>query len=107
MDDITTFQSPVLYQKGAGLFSLLRGIGKRAIPFIVKNIVPEALDMGRRILEDVSSGQVKLKESLKDRGIKALRGVARRATVRGAGRVKKKKKKKKRRKECYKTDVFT
>ena len=36
LNDITTFQSPVLYQKGAGLFSILKGIGKRAIPFIIK-----------------------------------------------------------------------
>ena len=107
LSDITTFQSPVLYQKGAGLFSFLKGIGRRAIPFILKNVVPEALDMSRGVLEDVTSGQVKLKDSLKKRGIRAVRGVARRATTRGGGRIKKtRKKRKQRREKCYKKDVF-
>ena len=113
LSDIATFQSPVLYQKGSGLFSFLKGIGRRAIPFIIKNVVPEALDMGKGIFDDVTSGQAKLKESLKNRGIRAVRGVARRATTRGGGgRVKKKKKnpkkkRKQRREKCYKKDVFT
>ena len=107
LSDITTFQSPVLYQKGAGLFSFLQGIGRRAIPFIIKNVVPEALDMGKRIFDDVTSGQVKLRDSLKNRGLRAVRGVARRATTRGGGRIKKMKKKRKQRRErCYKKDVF-
>jgi len=109
LSDITTFQSPVLYQKGAGLFSFLRGIGRRAIPFIMKNVVPEALDMGKGILDDVATGRDNFKQSLKQRGLSALKGVGRRATTtKGAGRIKKKKKKtrKPRRSKCYKTDVF-
>ena len=103
LSDITTFQSPILYQKGAGLFSFLKGIGRRAIPFIMKNVVPAALDMGKGVLDDVTSGQVKLKDSLKRRGIAALKGVARQATTRG-GRIQKKKKRKIN--KCYKADVF-
>ena len=107
LSDITTFQSPILYQKGAGLFSFLKGIGKRVIPFIIKNVVPEALDMGKRIFDDVTSGQVKLRDSLKNRRLRAVRRVARRATTRGGGRIKKMKKKRKQRRErCYKKDVF-
>ena len=106
LSDITTFQSPILYQKGAGLFSFLKGIGKRVIPFIIKNVVPEALDMGKGVFDDVTSGQVKLKDSLKNRGMRAVRGVARRATTRGGGRIKKRKKRKQRREKCYKKDVF-
>ena len=63
--------------------------------------------MGKRIFDDVTSGQVKLRDSLKNRGLRAVRGVARRTTTRGGGRIKKKKKKRKQRRErCYKKDVF-
>ena len=103
LSDITTFQSPIVYQKGAGFFSFLKGIGRRAIPFIMKNVVPAALDMGKGVLDDVTSGQVKLKDSLKRRGIAALKGVARQATTRG-GRIQKKKKRKIN--KCYKANVF-
>jgi len=91
LSDITTFQSPILYQKGAGLFSFLKGIGRRAMPFIMKNVAPKAFDMGKGVLDDVTSGKVKLRDFLKSRGIKAFRGVARRATMRGGGRIQKKK----------------
>ena len=100
--DISTFQSPIFYQKGAGLFSFLKGIGRRAIPFILKNVVPEAIDLGKAVLDDVASGNVKLKDSLKTRGVKALKGVARRTA--GGGRIKKRRKI--RRQKCYKKDVF-
>ena len=62
--------------------------------------------MGKGVFDDVTSGQVKLKDSLKNRGMRAVRGVARRATTRGGGRIKKRKKRKQRREKCYKKDVF-
>lgn len=101
LSGISTFQSPIVYQKGAGLFSLLKGIGKRAFPFIMKNIVPEAMNMGTRVIDDVTRGR-KIKDALRQHGIQALKGVARRATMRG-GRIKKRKAVKN---KCYKSDVF-
>lgn len=76
LSDITTFQSPIVYQKGGGLFSFLKGIGKRALPFIMKNVVPEALELGKGVFNDITSGQGQFKDSLKRRGMTALKGVA-------------------------------
>ena len=116
LSDITTFQSPILYQRGGGFFNILKGIGKRALPFIMKHVVPEALDMSKGILEDVTKGQVKLKDALRTRGTRALSGVARRAFSRGGGRGggggrgshirMKKRNQQRRRQKCYKKDVF-
>ena len=91
LSDITPFQSPILYQKGAGLFSFLKGISMRAMPFIMKSVAPEAFDMRKGVLDDVTSEKVKLRDSLKSRGIKALREVTCRTTMRG-GRIRKKRK---------------
>lgn len=90
LSDISTYQSPVFYQRGSGIFSLLRGIGRRVLPFLVKNVLPEALDMGRGVVADISSGKANMRQSLKARGITAAKGVARRVA---GGRVKRKKKK--------------
>lgn len=103
LSDIETFKSPIFYQRGSGIFSLLKGIGRRVLPFIIKNVMPEAVDLGRGIFQDVGSGKKNFRESLKHRGLAAVKGVARRAT---GGRVKKKKKRGKRRICNNKKDVF-
>ena len=41
LSDITTFESPILYRKGAGIFSFVKGIGRRAMPFIMKILYPK------------------------------------------------------------------
>ncbi len=116
LDDIRVFIPPHS-RRGGGLFSVLSGFAKRAIPFLMRTVAPEALQMGKGLLTDVLEGK-RLRESLRNRGVAAVKGVGERI-VRG-GRVMKKrkvgvgKKKKKRkpptrqlkRKTCYKADIF-
>ena len=64
------------------------------------------------MLEDVIQGK-KIRNSLKNRGIEAIKGVGRRVTgggVRRRGVIRKKKKQARRqlkKKKCYKNDIFT
>ncbi len=62
---------------------------KRAIPFLMRTVAPEALQMGKGLLTDVLEGK-RLRESLRNRGVAAVKGVGERI-VRG-GRVMKKRK---------------
>ena len=68
---------------------MLRGFAKKAIPFLMRTVAPEALEMGKGVLSDVLEGR-KLRESLKDRGVRAARGVGGRL-IRGGRIIKKKK----------------
>lgn len=101
---------------------MLSGIAKRAIPFLVRTVAPEAMQMGKAVLSDVLEGR-QLRESLRNRGITAAKGVGRRI-IRGGrimkkrtkvkrGRKSKKKKTRKRQlkrkssRACYKGDIFS
>jgi len=95
LDDIQTFKSPVIYQRGAGILSILGGIARKAIPFIVRNVLPPALNMGSRVLDDVSSGKKKIRESLREHGLAALSDVGNRVMRGGQRKTKRKKTKKK------------
>ncbi len=121
LGDIKIFQ-PVPIQRsrrGGGLFNILSGIARKAAPFLIRTIAPEAIKLGRNVLGDVLQG-TKFKESLKSRGVEALRGVGERVVKGGARRGRKlgkakrsiKKKNKKRVKggivrNCYKNDIFS
>lgn len=72
---------------------MLSGIAKRAIPILVRTVAPEAMQMGKAVLSDVLEGR-QLRESLRNRGITAAKGVGRRI-IRG-GRIMKKRTKVKR-----------
>ena len=83
LDDIRVFIPPHS-GRGGGIFSVLSGFAKKAIPFLARTVVPEAIQMGKGVLSDVLEGK-RLRESLKNRGITAAKGVGARL-VRG-GRV--------------------
>lgn len=116
MDDITTFLAPPRTRRGAGLFSMLAGLAKKALPFLIRTVTPEATALSRNVLQDVLEGR-KLKDSLKYRGLTALQSVAEKALRRGGkGRIHKRTKNKRkkttrvRRKTagvCYKNDIFS
>ena len=79
----------------------------------MKTFAPAAVEFGKGVLDDV--GREPLKQSLKKRGLDALRGVGKKLVEGGGGgkrrrtetKKKKKKKKKKRRNVGYKGDVFS
>lgn len=91
--DIEIFKAPARSLKGGGLFSSLAGVVRKVLPFVAKAFVPAAVDMGQGVLKDLSKGRRNLKESLKKRGIKALKSGSRRL-LSGGGRRRAKKKKK-------------
>ena len=103
-------------RRGGGIFTLLSGLAKKAVHFLLCNVAPEAMKIGKDILGDVLEGR-RFRESVKDRGVAPLNGVGRRLT-RGC-RVKKKKnlhtpektkkngpKRHRVAKSCYKSDIF-
>lgn len=113
-DDINTFIPPGTRRgrRGGGIFNILSGLAKKAIPFLMRNVIPEAIHMGRGVVSDVMEGR-NVKQSLKTRGIGALQGLGNRF-AKGGGRARVKKKKiknrqlkKKKAKKCYKTDIFS
>lgn len=106
LHDIKVFYPPPLQRarRGGGIFSILSGLAKKAIPFLIRNVAPEAVRMGQGVLGDVLEGR-KLRESLKSRGVEALKGVGKRI-ARGGGRIKKRRVKQRKRKTCYKNDIF-
>lgn len=114
LDDIKVFVPPSVSRgrRGGGIFNVLSGLAKKAIPFLMRNVAPEVTRMGKDVLGDMIQGR-KFRDSLKTRGVTALKGVGQRL-ARGGGVKKRKKKKRvritktKRRSTtpCYKRDIF-
>lgn len=125
LEDIRIFLPPPVQRgrRGGGIFNILSGLAKKAIPFLMRNVAPEAVRMGKDVLGDVLDGR-DIRHSLKTRGVSALKGVGQRLARGGGkgvrkrqrrvqgGRVRKRKKTSKRktkrrsRKTCYKSDIF-
>lgn len=122
LEDIRIFLPPPVQRgrRGGGIFNVLSGLAKKAIPFLMRNVAPEAMRMGKDVLGDVLDGR-DIRHSLKTRGVAALKGVGRRLVRGGGGRVRKPKKRHTRggrkktnkrkmkrhaRKTCYKSDIF-
>ena len=99
IDDIVVFTNPRRSISGGGLFSLISGLVKRVAPVVKRILMPSALEFGQNVLSDLQSGKTNLKNSLKERGIQALKTTGRRIlTGRGARKRKRKNKKQKIRK---------
>lgn len=122
VEDIRIFLPPPVQRgrRGGGIFNVLSGLAKKAVPFLMRNVAPEAMRMGKDVLGDVLEGR-NIRQSLKTRGMAALKGVGRRL-VRGGGRrarkpkkrltrrgrkkTNKRKTKRRTRNTCYKSDIF-
>ena len=89
------------HPRGGGLFSVLGGLLRKAAPFLMKTFTPAAVEFGKGVLDDIGSGREPLKQSIKKRGLDALRGVGKKL-VGGGG-----KRRRRRRKSVYKGDVFS
>lgn len=104
-------------RRGGGIFNFLSGLAKKAVPFLMRNVAPEVVSMGKNVLSDALEGR-RIRETLKERGIEALKGVGKRI-VRGGGKRRKSKRKKNRvlkrkrqlkrkiARNCYKNDIFS
>lgn len=124
LDDISIFLPPALPRgrRGGGIFNILSGFARKALPFLMRSITPEVTRMGRDVIGDVLEGK-RISDALKTRGVTALKGVARRV-VRGGGKrkrgtkkkhththqdrhkIRKRKPKRTVAKACYKSDIF-
>ena len=116
LDDIRTYQAPYL-RSGGGFFGTLAGIARHAMPFIMRAVAPSAIDFGKNVLSDLSSGKRDVKSALKSHGFDALKTVGRKLVT--GGRIKRlsrrkthttkqtRKKRKCKQSLCYKDDVFS
>ena len=50
---ISGFLFHLIREEGAEFFSVLSGFAKKAIPFLARTVVPEAIQMGKGVLSDV------------------------------------------------------
>lgn len=121
LSDIQTFKSPIYYQRGSGIFSVLGSIARRSLPFLRKYILPAAGELIYGLSNDVSERK-NIKDSIKRRSMEAIKKIGTRVYKGGRARrnrkpvkkIRKKKKKKNTRrppyiakaKKCHTNDVF-
>lgn len=74
LNDIQTFNSPVYYQQGGGLFSFIGNVIRRSLPILKQIFLPAAADMGRDIVHDYAQG-ITPKNSIKKRGPEHVRKI--------------------------------
>ncbi|HIP16932.1 MAG TPA: hypothetical protein EYG76_01315 [Methanothermococcus okinawensis] len=91
MGDISVYVPSGRAVKGGGLFSILAGLAKRAVPFLMRTIIPEGLNLAQNIVGDINSGTLN-RSNLKKRGLESLHNVGRRI-VKGGRRKRTTKKK--------------
>ena len=113
LSNIRVFEAPY-HVKGSGLLSVLRGIGRKALPFLMQHVAPSATRMVKDVISDLQEGK-NIKSSLRSRGVSALKDVGRSVINKQGGRRRrrttqiKKRKRKTPRRQCvkrYKRDVF-
>ena len=103
LSDIRVFEAPY-HTRGSGLLSILKGIGRKAIPFLMQHVAPSATKMAQDVFSDMQEGK-NIRSALRSRGLSALKDVGKSiVTNKGGGRVKKRKKNRKT--KCYKRDIF-
>jgi hypothetical protein len=80
-DEIQAFNSPVFYQRGSGLFSVIGSLLRRSIPFLRSVFLPTVADVGRNIAKKYSEGmsfrEAAKQEAMtgaKDLGARVLKG---------------------------------
>ena len=102
-------------RRGGGLWSFIKGVGRRVLPFLKQYILPGLYNVGTSVASDVSQGNTSLRDSLKRRGLEEVERAVGRAARGGSalskkrGRITKAKARKKRRRnesvDIY-NDVF-
>ena len=74
LKDINIFRSRKKVQRGNGIFSIISNLGRRALPYVSKYLLPVAKDFGKAVITDVLGGQT-LKSSLKKRGKEGIKSI--------------------------------
>ena len=74
LKDINIFRSRKKVQRGNGIFSIISNLGRRALPYLSKYLLPVAKDFGKAVITDVLGGQT-LKSSLKKRGKEGVKSL--------------------------------
>lgn len=95
LSDIRIYDPVSHSLRGTGLFSMLAGLARKAIPFLTKTIFPEVLNLGQSVLSDVNRGS-DIRSALKRRGLQSLKSTGARI-LRGGRRKKVVKQKRKKR----------
>ena len=104
LEDINVFQpTGIPFRRGSGIFSILSGVAKKVLPFLMRMAKPAAREFGSSVVRDVFKKNKPLRQSLKKNGIKALKKTGMRI-VKGSGGVKKRKKSLK--SKGYKRTIF-
>jgi hypothetical protein len=104
LSDIQTFQSPVYFQRGSGIFSVISGLVRRTLPFLRRVILPAVANMGRDMALDFAEKR-DMKKSVKERGIIAVKRIGEKI-IRGGVKKRRKNRKKKRVKVARKSSVI-
>ena len=64
------------FHTGAGIFSFLRGLAKRSLPFIRRLILPEALNFTNNLIDTKLQNKKLNKETLKNLAKQSLKNIA-------------------------------
>ena len=96
LSDINIFRSRKKIQRGRGIFSIISNLGRRALPFLSKYILPVAKEFGKGVITDVLGGE-NLKSSFKKRGRQSAKSLGERI-ISGKGKKRKMSKKKRQKK---------
>ena len=84
LDSIRVYNPSVHYARGGGLWSFIRGVGRRVLPFLKQYVLPGLYDVGNSVMSDVSQGNTTLRESLKRRGLEEVERAAGKAARGGS-----------------------
>ena len=88
LEDISIFQPmDIPYRRGSGLLSVISGVAKKILPFLMRMAKPAAKEFGHSVVRDVIRKKP-IRQSLKKNGVKALKNTGMRI-LKGSGNVKK------------------
>ena len=93
LSDIDIFRSRKKIQRGRGIFSIISNLGRRALPFLSKYVLPIAKEFGKGLISDVLGGQT-IKSSFKKRGRESVKSLGQRI-ISGKGKKRRMSKQKK------------
>ena len=88
IEDITVYR-PSQYYRGGGIWSFMRGVGRRVLPFLKRFVLPGLFNVGSKVVDDVANDRGSVKDSIQRHGMDGVREVIGKAT-RGGGSKKKK-----------------
>ena len=86
LQDIKIYRPPQYYGRGGGVWSFVKGLGRKVLPFLKKYVLPGLYNVGTNVMSDVNEGRGSFKESMKRRGLDEVGDTVKRV-ARGGNRV--------------------